>query len=120
MAILKNSYPKTSQTESGIVVGFCSLYFMDEGRIVVKMAFRVASQLRGQGTAFDFANFTITGYYYCPQFFSIYFLEHEKKILISGKNERKIDKIKYCARRWKGLFGMVGKLLKEEMSQRGT
>ena len=93
---------------------------MDEGRIVVKMAFRVASQLRGQGTAFDFANFTITGYYYCPQFFSIYFLEHEKKILISGKNERKIDKIKYCARRWKGLFGMVGKLLKEEMSQRGT
>ena len=119
MAILKNSYPKTSKTESGIVVGFCSLYFMDEGRIVVKMAFRVASQLRGQGTVFDFANFTLTGYY-CPQFFSIYFLEHEKRLLISGKNERKIDKIKYYARRWKGLFGMVGKLLKEEMSQRGT
>ena len=53
-------------------------------------------------------------------FFSIYFLEHEKKLLISDKNERKIDKIKYCARRWKGLFRMVGKLLKEEMSQRGT
>ena len=59
VAILKNSYSKTSKTESGIVVGFCSLYFMDEGRIVVKMAFRVASQLRGQGTVFDFANFTL-------------------------------------------------------------
>ena len=60
VAILKNSHPKTSKTESGIVVGFCSLYFMDEGRIVVKMAFRVASQLRGQGTVFNFANFTLT------------------------------------------------------------
>ena len=73
MAILKNSYPKTSKTESGIVVGFCSLYFMDEGRIVVKMAFRVASQLRGQGTVFDFANFTLTGDIIVLNFFPFIF-----------------------------------------------
>ena len=78
MAILKNSYPKTSKTESGIVVGFCSLYFMDEGRIVVKMAFRVASQLRGQGTVLHFANFTLTRYY-CPSIFFHLFFETRKK-----------------------------------------
>ena len=47
VAILINS--RNQNGENGTLVGFKSLYFMDEGRIVLESAFRIASELRGQG-----------------------------------------------------------------------
>ena len=47
VAILINS--RNQNGENGTLVGFKSLYFMDEGRIVLESAFRIAS-----GTISDF------------------------------------------------------------------